>query len=94
MYHTQADKSTAYARSADAHTGSNFTISLTDLMEGVKPKAPTISLDENGEPVFGEIPNTPTTKDSTKYSINPHHQKGRSGKQGGLSDARGSVILL
>lgn len=53
VYHTQANKSTASAHSANAHTESNFTISFDDLMEGVKPKEPTISLDENEEPIFG-----------------------------------------
>ena len=92
VYHTQADKSTAYARSANAHTGSNFTISLADLMEGVKPKEPTISLDENGEPIFDDSPNTPKSN-RPKLKQNTAQAQSRSDNQGGFSDARILDIL-
>ena len=63
VYHAQTDESVAYAR-----TSSNFIISLADLMEGVKPKEPKVSLDENGEPIFSVIPNKPDERNKKKVN--------------------------
>ena len=46
MYRTQTEKSVAYAR-----TDSISTISIGELMQGVKPKESSKVLDENGEPL-------------------------------------------
>ena len=67
VYHAQTDKSVAYAR-----TSSNFTISLTDLMEGVKPKEPEVLLDENGEPIFNDIPDKPEPGGKPKTKQEQH----------------------
>lgn len=86
VYHTQAENSGAYAR-----TSSNFTISLDDLMEGVKPKEPKIPLDENGEPIFSDIPGTPDTERKPapeREKLNTAQAQSRSEHQGGFSDAR------
>ena len=85
VYHTktESEDSAAYAR-----TSSNFTISLADLMEGVKPKEPEVLLDENGEPIFSDIPNQPETGGKPKAKQeqpNTAQAQSRSENQGGFS---------